>query len=144
MAALTCTDLQKLIAFLAGTGCPKACTEMFNNARVLTEILGWQEVRRAVLPVLAKLLGEVEVREEVPHLLSRLLADNPQLQAAAADADAVSKLAGFLRCDDCSQRLKVPGAPEYTVRFSLRLCGPAGETAGQVNSDAADVGCRHP
>ena len=60
-----------------------------------------------MLPVLAKLLSEPEVREEVPHVLSRLLTDNKELQAAAADADAVSKLAGFLRREDCSQRLKV-------------------------------------
>lgn len=66
-----------------------------------------QEVRSAVLPVLAKLLGEEEVREEVPHVLSLLLADRKELQAAAADADAISKLARFLRMDGCSQRLKV-------------------------------------
>lgn len=72
-------------------------------------VLLWrQDIRRAVLPVLAKLLAEPEVREEVPHVLSRLLANSKELQAAAADADAVSKLAGFLRREDCSQRLKVP------------------------------------
>ena len=66
-----------------------------------------QVVRKAVLPVLAKLLNDPEVREQVPAVLSQLVADNRELQAAAADSDAISKLAGFLRRDDCSQRLKV-------------------------------------
>jgi hypothetical protein len=66
-----------------------------------------QGVRKAVLPVLTKLLGDAEVREEVPHVLSQLLADNKDLQAAAADADAISKLASFLHHDGCSTRLKV-------------------------------------
>ena len=60
-----------------------------------------------MLPVLAKLLGEDDVREEVPHLLAGLLAGSPALQAAAADADAVSKLAALLQRPDCSARLKV-------------------------------------
>lgn len=78
-------------------------------------LLRRQDIRRAVLPVLAKLLAEPEVREEVPHVLSRLLANNKELQAAAADADAVSKLAGFLRREDCSQRLKVPARLSFLL-----------------------------
>jgi len=79
-----------------------------------------QEVRNAVLPVLAKLLDEAEVREEVPHVLSLLLADRKELQAAAADADAISKLARFLRMDGCSQRLKVlPPAAASQLRRHL-------------------------
>lgn len=66
-----------------------------------------QVVRKAVLPVLAKLLNDPDVREQVPAVLSQLVADNRELQAAAADSDAISKLAGFLRRDDCSPRLKV-------------------------------------
>ena len=66
-----------------------------------------QDVRRAVLPVLAKLLSDESVREHVPHMLAELLKENKELQATAADADAVTKLALLLQQDGCSSRLKV-------------------------------------
>ena len=66
-----------------------------------------QDVRRAVLPVLAKLLSDDSVREHVPHVLAELLKENTELQASAADADAVPKLALILQQDNCSLRLKV-------------------------------------
>lgn len=78
--------------------------------------MGLQAVRMAVLPILAKLLSDPTVREEVPHVLSQLLADNKELQAAAADADAISKLASFLHLEGCSTRLKV------TRAFSTLAC----------------------
>ena len=74
-----------------------------------------QDVRKAVLPVLLRLLGEEGVRERVPQLLARLLQDHPHLQAAAADADVVSKLAAFLHRDACSAQLKVGGAEPLTM-----------------------------
>lgn len=64
-------------------------------------------MRRAVLPVLAKLLTDESVSEHVPHVLAELLKENKELQAAAADADAVSKLAALLQQDTCPPRLKV-------------------------------------
>ena len=60
-----------------------------------------------MLPVLAKLLSDDTVREHVPHLLAELLKDNKDLQVAAADADAVAKLAYLLQQDNCPPRLKV-------------------------------------
>lgn len=69
--------------------------------------LSMQDVRRAVLPVLATLLSEDSVREHVPHMLAELLNDNKELQATAADADAVTKLALLLQEEHCSLRLKV-------------------------------------
>ena len=75
---------------------------VFQTAAVLL-----QDVRRAVLPVLAKLLSEDNVREHVPHVLAELLKENTELQATAADADAVPKLALILQQENCSLRLKV-------------------------------------
>ena len=69
-----------------------------------------QDVRRAVLPVLAKLLSEDTVREHVPYVLAELLKENTELQATAADADAVPKLALILQQENCSLRLKVRNA----------------------------------
>lgn len=66
-----------------------------------------QDVRRAVLPVLAKLLSDDSVREHVPHVLAELLKESTELQATAADADAVPKLALLLQQENCSLRLKV-------------------------------------
>ena len=57
--------------------------------------------------MLAKLLSDDTVREHVPHLLAELLKDNKDLQVAAADADAVAKLAYLLQQDNCPPRLKV-------------------------------------
>ena len=57
--------------------------------------------------MLAKLLSDDTVREHVPHLLAELLKDNKDLQVAAADADAVAKLAYLLQQDNCPSRLKV-------------------------------------
>ena len=53
-----------------------------------------QDVQLAVLPVLVRSLG---AEEEAPGVLCRLLAGNDELQQAAADADAVAKLASILR-----------------------------------------------
>ena len=58
--------------------------------------------------MLAKLLGKPgAVHEEAPQLLAQLVEGSPALQAAAADADAIAKLAGFLQQEGCSVRLKV-------------------------------------
>lgn len=65
-----------------------------------------QAVRRAVLPVLVKLLGCTPVREGVPGALAALLEDCPALHRAAADADAIGRLAAFLRDERCPARLK--------------------------------------
>ena len=43
----------------------------------------------------------------MPHVLAELLKENKELQATAADADAVTKLALLLQQDGCSSRLKV-------------------------------------
>ena len=63
-------------------------------------------VRRAVLPGLVKLLGCAAVREGVPGALAALLDDCPALHRAAADADAIGRLAAFLQDERCSPRLK--------------------------------------
>jgi hypothetical protein len=83
-----------------------------------------QEVRKVVLPVLAKLLGEPGAREEAPHLLAALVAGSGPLQAAAADADAVAKLARALLHDVCTPRQLVRGCGCYCGRMR-RLLSPA-------------------
>lgn len=79
-----------------------------------------------VLPILAKLLGEPAVREEVPHLLAQLVQGSPSLQAAAADADAIAKLAGFLLHDICTPRQLVGWGPRcgcmHCDSFHLCVC----------------------
>ncbi len=67
-----------------------------------------QEVQRAVLQTLARLLGEREVgREDAPAILASLIRDNPEMQTAATEADAVRTLAKSLLADNCSARMKV-------------------------------------
>ena len=67
-----------------------------------------QHVRRAVLPVLAKVLGKPgALYEEAPQLLAQLVEGSAALQAAAADADAIAKLAVYLQQQECSLYLKV-------------------------------------
>ena len=56
-----------------------------------------QDLQQAVLPVLVRLLGEAGVAEDVPGALGQLVGDNAELQQAAADADAIAKLAAILR-----------------------------------------------
>jgi hypothetical protein len=51
-----------------------------------------------VLPVLVRLLGEAGVTEDVPGALCQLVEPSTELQQAAADADAIVKLAALLRC----------------------------------------------
>lgn len=59
-----------------------------------------------MLPVLVKLLGCTPVREGVPGALAALLEDCPALHRAAADADAIGRLAAFLQDERCPARLK--------------------------------------
>ena len=89
------------------------------SARLVAMLL--QDVRRAVLPVLAKLLSDDSVREHVPHVLAELLKENTELQATAADADAVPKLALLLQQENCSLRLKVQSAWCGVVQQVLKL-----------------------
>ncbi len=60
-----------------------------------------QDLQQAVLPVLVRLLGEAGVAEDVPGALGQLVANNAELQQAAADADAIAKLGAILRCGGC-------------------------------------------
>lgn len=48
--------------------------------------------------MLVRLLGEAGVSEDVPGALCQLVADSAELQQAAADADAIAKLALILGC----------------------------------------------
>lgn len=57
-----------------------------------------QDLQQAVLPVLVRLLGEAELAEDVPGALCQLVEHSVELQQAAADADAIVKLAAILRC----------------------------------------------
>lgn len=68
-----------------------------------------QDVRKAVLQTLAHLLGEKEGGEEAPVILVTLVKGNPELQRAAAEGDAVLKLAQSLKHSKCSPRLQVWG-----------------------------------
>ena len=56
------------------------------------------DLQQAVLPVLVRLLGEAAVGEDVPGALCQLVEGSAELQQAAADADAVARLAAILRC----------------------------------------------
>lgn len=55
------------------------------------------DLQQAVLPVLVRLLGEAAVGEDVPGALCQLVEGSAELQQAAADADAIAKLAVILR-----------------------------------------------
>ena len=81
-----------------------------------------QDVRRAVLPVLAKLLSDASVREHVPNVLAELLKENTELQATAADADAVPKLALLLQQENSSLRLKVQSACDALSQRNSSHC----------------------
>lgn len=48
--------------------------------------------------MLVRLLGEAGVGEDVPGALCQLVAGSAELQQAAADADAIAKLAAILGC----------------------------------------------
>jgi len=82
-----------------------------------------QAVRRTVLPVLVKLLGCAAVREGVPGALAALLDSCPALHRAAADADAIGRLAAFLQDERCSAGLKARPGP-------ARAAAPAGTRRG--------------
>ena len=64
-----------------------------------------------VLLVLVKLLAEPAVQDKAPAVLSQLLSGNIELQKAAADADAASKLAAFLCREDCRAPLQASSLP---------------------------------
>ena len=86
-----------------------------------------QDLQQAVLPVLVRLLGEAAVDEDVPGALCALVADSPELQQAAADADAIAKLAAFLRDPPRPPRL-VEGA----LRCLATLCATREEHRRQL------------
>ena len=70
-----------------------------------------QKVQQAVLPVLVRLLGEcgADGGEDVPSVLCQLVEGSPDLQRAATDADAIAKLAVFVKDAGCPPRRKVRG-----------------------------------
>ncbi|CAG8527125.1 5191_t:CDS:10 [Ambispora leptoticha] len=71
------------------------CLTHLSRDNAITEYTN--DISLVVLPTLVKLLDEKgSVREEAPHVLAYLIRDNEELQKAACDADAVSKLAGIV------------------------------------------------
>ncbi|KAF0444540.1 ARM repeat-containing protein [Gigaspora margarita] len=71
------------------------CLTHLCRAKAIDEYLN--DITLAVLPTLVKLLDEKgPVREEAPHVLAYLIRDNEELQKAACDSEAVSKLAEFV------------------------------------------------
>ena len=73
-----------------------------------------------VLLVLVKLLAEPAVQDKAPAVLSQLLSGNVELQKAAADADAASKLAAFLCREDCRAPLQASSLPHMLGRAGLQ------------------------
>ena len=73
-----------------------------------------------VLLVLVKLLAEPAVQDKVPAVLSQLLSGDVELQRAAADADAASKLAAFLCKEDCRAPLQASSLPHMLGRAALQ------------------------
>lgn len=74
-----------------------------------------QDVRKAVLQTLAHLLSEKGGGEEAPVILASLVLDNPELQRAAAEGNAVVKLAQSLKDSKCSPRLQVWSQSHFVV-----------------------------
>lgn len=83
------------------------------------------DLQQAVLPVLVRLLGEAG--EDVPSALCQLVQGNAELQQAAADADAIAKLATILRDSERPPRL-VEGA----LRCLATLCAEKEEHRRQL------------
>lgn len=73
-----------------------------------------------VLLVLVKLLAEPAVQDRAPAVLSQLLSGNVELQKAAADADAATKLAAFLCKEDCRAPLQAGSLPHMLGRAGLQ------------------------
>lgn len=73
-----------------------------------------------VLLVLVKLLAEPAVQDRAPAVLSQLLSGNVELQKAAADADAATKLAAFLCKEDCRAPLQASSLPHMLGRAGLQ------------------------
>ena len=65
---------------------------------------------------MVKLLAEPAVQDKAPAVLSQLLSGNVELQKAAADADAASKLATFLCREDCRAPLQASSLPHMQGR----------------------------
>ncbi|EFN59484.1 hypothetical protein CHLNCDRAFT_138098 [Chlorella variabilis] len=86
-----------------------------------------QDLQQAVLPVLVRLLGEAELAEDVPGALCQLVEHSVELQQAAADADAIVKLAAILREPPRPARL-VEGA----LRCLATLCANREEHRRQL------------
>ncbi|KAI7844558.1 hypothetical protein COHA_001916 [Chlorella ohadii] len=76
-----------------------------------------QDLQQAVLPVLVRLLGEAGVAEDVPGALGQLVANNAELQQAAADADAIAKLGAIL-----NDPARPPRLVEGALRCLATLC----------------------
>ncbi|PSC76204.1 armadillo repeat-containing 8-like isoform B [Micractinium conductrix] len=85
------------------------------------------DLQQAVLPVLVRLLGEAAVGEDVPGALCQLVEGSAELQQAAADADAVARLAAILREPERPARL-VEGA----LRCLATLCADKEEHRRQL------------
>jgi hypothetical protein len=85
------------------------------------------DLQQSVLPVLVRLLGEAGMAEDVPGALCQLVEHSAELQMAAADADAVAKLAALLRGG---------GPPPQVVEGALRclatLCAGREENRRQL------------
>ena len=79
-----------------------------------------QELQTVVLPTLLKLLNEEsDVREETPLVLGTLISSNEDLQRAACDVDAVSRLVGFLKESKCSNKLKKVRVYDFFGLFTI-------------------------
>jgi hypothetical protein len=77
------------------------------SERSLASACSVQDLQQAVLPVLVRLLGEAGLGEDVPGALCQLVQGSDELQQAAADADAIAKLAAILKYAQatCWQRM---------------------------------------
>ena len=65
-----------------------------------------QELKRRMLPSVLRLLCDPRVGDQVPQVLSKLLEGSPAVQSAAADANAVQRLAKHLQNPQCPPPLK--------------------------------------
>lgn len=85
------------------------------------------DLQQTVLPVLVRLLEEAGVGEDVPGALCQLVEGSPELQQAAADADAITKLAAILR-----EPARPPRLVEGALRCLATLCAEKEEHRRQL------------
>jgi hypothetical protein len=110
-AVLSCPGVEDLLLGVARSSpAPRgrlmacACLTSLRAQLPAGEAARREAVAASVLPVLLRLLGDPEVGCQVAPALTELAEGSPELQRAAADADALPRLAALLPAGACAPR----------------------------------------